>query len=100
MISYEITALKPRLELKELVPGKGSMSDSLGLNKRFKQAVKDLLGEDQYAKLRKTRGFEEAVTQFDRSIKTASRGQSDEEYFPMAQLENDPITALKQTAGI
>ena len=92
LISYEITSLKPKLELKELVPGKGGMSGSLGLNKRFKQAVKELVGDDQYVNLRKTKGFEEAVTQFDRSIKTAFRGLSDEEYFvnfPMARLHDD-----------
>ncbi|CZT11384.1 related to hsp70 protein [Rhynchosporium agropyri] len=97
LISYEITQLSPRLELKELVPGKGGMAGSLGLNKRFEQAVKDLVGEDQYFSLRKTKGFEQAVQQFDRSVKTAFRGDLDEDYyinFPMANLDDDPVNNL------
>jgi hypothetical protein len=50
----------------------GGMAGSLGLNKRFEQAVKELVGEDQYFSLRKTKGFEQAVLQFDRSIKPLS----------------------------
>ncbi|KAI9053981.1 hypothetical protein LZ554_002925 [Drepanopeziza brunnea f. sp. 'monogermtubi'] len=97
LISYEITQLSPRLELKELVPGKGGMAGSLGLNKRFEQAVKDLVGEDQYYSLRKTKGFTQAIQQFDRSIKTAFRGDLDEDYyinFPMANLDDDPENDL------
>ena len=68
MISYEITQLFPKLELKELVPGKGVMAGSLGLNKSFEEAVKNLVSEDQCASLRKTRGFEQAAVQFDPHI--------------------------------
>lgn len=103
--------MTPRLELKELVPGKGTvknasfelaadnanpalggMAGSLGLNKRFEQAVKDLVGEDQYFTLRKTKGFQQATQQFDRSVKTAFRGDPEEDYyinFPMANLADD-----------
>jgi hypothetical protein len=69
------------------------MAGSLGLNKRFEQSVKDLVGEDQYFQLRKSKGFEQATRQFDLSIKTAFRGNLDEDYyvnFPMANLEDDP----------
>jgi hypothetical protein len=97
LISYEITQLKPSLELKELVPGKGREiqlpSKSRGLNKRFEEAIKDLVGEGQYFHLRKSRRFELAVQQFDRSVKTAFRGDADEDYFinfPLAQLMGDP----------
>ncbi|KAL8887793.1 MAG: hypothetical protein Q9215_004678 [Flavoplaca cf. flavocitrina] len=92
LISYEITALAPRLELKELVTGKGGMAGSLGLNKRFAQAVKNIVGEDQYFHLRKETGFEQAMNQFDKNIKTAFRGDLDEDYyvnFPMANLIDD-----------
>ncbi|KAL8671693.1 MAG: hypothetical protein Q9168_003815 [Polycauliona sp. 1 TL-2023] len=92
LISYEITALTPRLELKELVTGKGGMAGSLGLNKRFAQAVQNLVGEDQFFHLRKETGFEEAMKQFDKTIKTAFRGDLDEDYyvnFPRAKLEDD-----------
>ncbi|MCJ1283392.1 hypothetical protein MMC26_002720 [Xylographa opegraphella] len=98
LISYEITALLPRLELKELVPGKGGMAGSLGLNRRFEQAVKDVVGEDQFYHLRKTKGFEEAMLQFDRTIKTAFRGAADEEWyvnFPMANLQDDPANNIQ-----
>ncbi|KAL8667386.1 MAG: hypothetical protein Q9202_000602 [Teloschistes flavicans] len=81
LISYEITALSPRLELKELVTGKGGMAGSLGLNKRFAQAVKNIVGEDEFFHLRKTKGFEEAMNQFDKNIKTAFRGDPDEDYY-------------------
>ncbi|TVY51093.1 Heat shock 70 kDa protein 12B [Lachnellula cervina] len=97
LISYEITQLKPTLELKELVPGKGGMAGSLGLNKRFEGAIKSLVGEDQYFHLRKSRGFELAVQQFDRSVKTAFRGDPDEDYFinfPLAELDDDPANNL------
>lgn len=73
------------------------MAGSLGLNKRFAQAVKGVVGEDQYYHLRKTKGFEEAMNQFDKNIKTAFRGQQDEEYyvnFPMATLEDDRAAGL------
>ncbi|EKD16179.1 hypothetical protein MBM_05473 [Drepanopeziza brunnea f. sp. 'multigermtubi' MB_m1] len=97
LISYEITQLSPRLELKELVPGKGGMAGSLGLNKRFEEAVRNLVGEDQFYSLRKTKGYAQAVQQFDRSVKTAFRGDLDEDYyinFPMASLADDPANNL------
>lgn len=74
------------------------MAGSLGLNKRFEQAVKDVVGEDQFYHLRKTKGFDEAMQQFDRSIKTAFQGEPDEEYFvnfPMANLKDDPANNIK-----
>lgn len=74
------------------------MAGSLGLNKRFEQAVKDVVGEDQFFHLRKTKGFDEAMTQFERSIKTAFRGEIDEEYyvnFPMTQLQDDPLNNIQ-----
>ena len=79
------------------------MAGSLGLNKRFEQAVKDLVGEDQFYNLRKTIGLEEASKQFERSIKTAFRGGTDEEYlvnFPMAQLSDDPTNNLQSNCWI
>ncbi|TVY34329.1 Heat shock 70 kDa protein 12B [Lachnellula subtilissima] len=74
LISYEITQLKPTLELKELVPGKGGMAGSLGLNQRFEGA------------------------QFDRSVKTAFRNDLYEDYlinFPLAELKDDVRNNLK-----
>lgn len=69
------------------------MAGSLGLNQRFEAAVKDLVGEDQYFHLRKTKGFEQARVQFDRLVKRAFRDDPDEEWFinfPMANLADDP----------
>ncbi|KAH7370903.1 Hsp70 family protein-like protein [Rhexocercosporidium sp. MPI-PUGE-AT-0058] len=91
LISYEITQLQPRLELKELVPGKGGMVGSLGLNKRFEEAVRGLVGEYQFNYLRETKGFKLALEYFDQTVKTAFRDDDDEFYvnFPMGNLEDD-----------
>ncbi|KAI4202012.1 MAG: hypothetical protein LQ350_002917 [Teloschistes chrysophthalmus] len=73
------------------------MAGSLGLNKRFTQTVKNIVGEDEFYHLRKTKGFEEAMNQFDKNIKTAFRGDPDEDYyvnFPMAKLLDDPANSL------
>jgi len=97
LISYEVLQLEPRLKLKELVPGTGGMAGSLGLNQRFVEAVKNLVGEDQYYELRKTKGFWFAEKSFDREIKKSYRGDPNEEYFvtfPMASLEDDPASGL------
>jgi len=67
------------------------------LNKRFEQVVKDIVGEDQFVTLRKTKGFRLAMEQFDVSIKTAFRSV-DEEYFvnfPMANLKDDPANNIQ-----
>jgi hypothetical protein len=117
LISYEISSLTPNLELKELVPGKGEinsptksfhalligfnsggMAGSLGLNKLFAEAVKNLVGEDQWFTLRKTKGWTQAESQFDKSVKLEFRGKPDEDYFinfPMAELPDDPTQNLK-----
>jgi hypothetical protein len=74
------------------------MAGSLGLNKRFEHAVRLLVGDDQFPKLQKTKGFEQAMQQFDRSIKTAFRGDPNEDYyvnFPMANLNDDPKNNLE-----
>lgn len=74
------------------------MAGSLGLNKRFEQSVKMVVGEDQFHTLRKTTGFEQAMLQFDRSIKTAFRGDVDDEYyvnFPMAKLQDDEMNNIQ-----
>lgn len=74
------------------------MAGSLGLNKRFAQAVQNLVGEDQFFHLRKATGFEEAMKQFDKSIKTAFRGELEEDYyvnFPRAKLDDDAPNRLE-----
>ncbi|KAG9231241.1 Hsp70 family protein-like protein [Amylocarpus encephaloides] len=83
LISYEITALEPRLELKELVPSKGGMSGSLGLNMRFENEVCYLIGEDQYLRIREISSFEFAMNHFDKNVKNAFRGDLEEVFYVM-----------------
>jgi len=74
------------------------MAGSLGLNQRFEEAVKNLVGEDQYVGLRKTKGYSLALKSFDREVKRSFRGDPTEEYFvnfPMASLEDDPDAGLE-----
>lgn len=77
------------------------MAGSLGLNRRFVEAVKNLVGEDQYNVLRKTKGFWLAEKSFDREVKKAFRGKPNEEYFinfPMADLADDPDSGLESNS--
>lgn len=76
----------------------GGMSGSIGLNARFKEAVKDLIGEDQYNELRKSKALTLALNTFDKETKKAFRGDPKEEYFidfPMADLDDDPTAGLE-----
>jgi len=73
------------------------MAGSLGLNQRFAEEVKSLVGEDQYYHLRKTKGFRFAERTFDREIKRSFRGNLSEEHFvtfPMATLKEDKAAGL------
>ncbi|KAI1144855.1 actin-like ATPase domain-containing protein [Nemania diffusa] len=92
LISYEITSIKPSLELAELVPGKGGMAGSLGLNKRFAEAVQNVVGDEQWVTLKKGVGWSKASNEFDKVVKTAFRGDTDENFyipFPSATLEDN-----------
>ena len=74
------------------------MAGSLGLNQRFIEAVKNLVGEDQFNELRKTKGFWLAERAFDKEVKKAFRGNANEEFFvnfPMACLEDDIDSGLE-----
>ncbi|ENH65841.1 Heat shock 70 kDa protein 12A [Fusarium oxysporum f. sp. cubense race 1] len=98
LISYQVEAALPRLEVKEIVPGTGGMAGSLGLNKRFSSEVENLVGEDQWFQLKKSRAFHLASKQFDREIKRSFRGGIEEEYFinfPTAKLEDDLDNGLE-----
>uniref|UniRef100_A0A0B7KQL2 Actin-like ATPase domain-containing protein n=1 Tax=Bionectria ochroleuca TaxID=29856 RepID=A0A0B7KQL2_BIOOC len=98
LISYEVAALTPNLQLKELVPGTGGMAGSLGLNQRFVETVKNLVGEDQFHDLKKTKGFWLAEKAFDKEVKKAFRGRLTEEFFinfPMASLDDNPDLGLE-----
>ncbi|KAH7157318.1 hypothetical protein B0J13DRAFT_592817 [Dactylonectria estremocensis] len=98
LISYQVEAALPELRVKELVPGTGGMAGSLGLNKRFAEAVERLVGEDQWYELKKSKAFFLANKLFDREIKKSFQGSQDEEYFvnfPTAKLEDDPDNGLE-----
>jgi hypothetical protein len=113
LISYEVDSVEP-LELKELVPGTGkdmhfytrvnaktikigAVAGSLILNKRFEEAVKNIVGEEEFLELKKTEGFAEAVKTFDREVKPAFCGDKDQTWnvsFPMATLQDDPANNI------
>jgi hypothetical protein len=68
------------------------MAGSLGLNKRFEEAVREVVGEDQFYQLKKTVGWSKALNDFDKTIKPAFNGDLDEVHFvsfPKAELEDD-----------
>ncbi|KAG8419671.1 hypothetical protein J3458_004519 [Metarhizium acridum] len=97
LISYEVHQVVPNLQVKELVPGTGGMAGSMGLNQRFAQAVQNLIGDEQWFPLKKSKAWAIAQRQFDQEVKRAFRGDPDEEYFvnfPMAALEDDPQNGL------
>ena len=74
------------------------MAGSLGLNMRFAAAVQELVGDDEWFGLKKTKAWAMAEKQFDQEIKRGFRGQPGEEYFvnfPMADLLDDPDSGLK-----
>ncbi|KFG86767.1 putative hsp70 protein [Metarhizium anisopliae] len=97
LISYEVHQVVPNLQVKEIVPGTGGMAGSMGLNQRFAQAVQNLIGDEQWFPLKKSKAWAIAQRQFDQEVKKAFRGDPDEEYFvnfPMADLEDDPQSGL------
>lgn len=68
------------------------MAGSLGLNDRFAAAVEELVGDDQWLKLKMSKAWSIAEKQFDQEIKKSFRGELDVEYyvnFPMANLRED-----------
>lgn len=74
------------------------MAGSLGLNQRFVETVKNLVGEDQFHDLKKTKGFWLAEKAFDKEVKKAFRGRLTEEFFinfPMASLDDNPDLGLE-----
>jgi hypothetical protein len=73
------------------------MVGSLGLNKRFEEAVRDLVGEDQFYHLKKSVGWAKALNDFDKNIKTAFNGDLEDLHyvsFPKANLKDDVVEGL------
>lgn len=97
LITYKVKRISPHLELTELVPGTGSMVGSLVLNKRFEETVRLIVGDKQFARLKKSPGWAKAINEFDKTIKTAFDGDvTDIHYvnFPRAELVDDPAEGL------
>ena len=79
------------------------MAGSLILNQRFEESVKNLVGDQEFERLRKTQGYSYAIGSFDREVKTSFRGHSKEEYFvnfPLAGLRDDPKGKLQANCWI
>ncbi|KAK4446880.1 actin-like ATPase domain-containing protein [Podospora aff. communis PSN243] len=98
LISYEVVAKEPNLQLREIVPGTGGMAGSLGVNKRFEEAVKELVGKTIFADLRVHKGYGRAMQMFDRDVKRPFNGDPDEDYyvsFRMAGLEDNTEAGLE-----
>lgn len=98
LISYEVVKITPRMILKEIVPRTGGMAGSLGLNNRFEEALKAVLGEEEMLRVKKTKAGIHASRQFDREIKRRFKGKGTEEYFvniPLADLEDDPDNRIE-----
>lgn len=118
-ITYEVLKMQPYLELSELVPGDGklqsrsysqshshfagayislgAMAGSLVLNKRFEETVRNVVGDEQFADLKKGVGWAKALNEFDKVIKTAFTGDINEVHyvtFPKADLDDDPAEHL------
>ena len=75
----------------------GGMAGSLGLNKRFEEVVRLVVGDEQFFNLRKGVGWAKASNEFDKNIKTAFTGDITDVhyvYFPRADLEDDPAERL------
>lgn len=73
------------------------MSGSLGLNKRFEETVRGVVGDEQFVSLKKGVGWAKALNEFDKNIKTAFAGDATDVHyvtFPKAELEDDPDEKL------
>jgi len=67
------------------------------VNKMFEQEVQKTVKDGPYAKLKKTRAYQSALTEFDRHIKPGFRGPNDADQFvsfPMAGLKNNRAAGL------
>jgi hypothetical protein len=79
------------------------MAGSLGLNKRFAEAVQDLVGEEEWIRLKKGIGWQKAYGEFDQYVKRCFVGDVEVEYFipfPQANLEDNPSEGLKNDCWV
>lgn len=76
----------------------GGLAGSLGLNQRFEDAVRRLVGKEQWRVLRSSKAYNHAAKYFERDVKRNFMNNEDDEYFvsfPMAKLRNDPERGLE-----
>jgi len=74
------------------------MAGSLGLNQRFAESVKKLVGEEKWQEFRTSKSFFRAERSFEQEVKKAFNGRDGEEYyinFPMAKLADNPEAGLE-----
>ncbi|KAK7917234.1 hypothetical protein PG985_010842 [Apiospora marii] len=98
LITYEVAQESP-LKLAEVVPGSGGMAGAIGLNKRFEDTVRDLIGEVQMGAFRNVEdGWALVLDQFETEIKRKFCGEGDRPHyihFPSLKLEDDPDENLE-----
>lgn len=73
------------------------MAGSLGLNKRFEEKVREVVGKKHFENLKRSIGWAKAIKEFDTNIKTSFNGDVSEIYyinFPKAELEDNPDAGL------
>lgn len=98
LISYEIEATTPNLQLKEIVPGTGAMVGSMVLNRRFRAAVKDLIPDNKWESLKHGRAVTNVCEYFENQIKKGFAGDLKKRYvldFFGTGLEDDPDHGFK-----
>jgi hypothetical protein len=74
------------------------VAGSLILNKRFEEAMKNIVGDEEFFELKKTEGFADAVQQFDKEVKPAFCGDMSQAWnvnFTMGNLRNDPSNNIQ-----
>jgi hypothetical protein len=66
------------------------------LNKRMEQHISQIVGDEEFFRLRKTQGFRQAMKEFDNNIKPGFMATDDYFYmnFPLANLEDDKASNL------
>lgn len=70
----------------------GSLAGSLALNQRFEEAVRHLVGKEQWRVLRPSKGYETAANDFEKYVKRNFMDRESHEYevyFRKVKLRND-----------
>ncbi|KAF8453879.1 hypothetical protein BDZ91DRAFT_853119, partial [Kalaharituber pfeilii] len=86
LISYQVTAIQPRLQVKECAAGTGSLCGSTALNRRFHELLKSRLGDEAFSGM-SIQARHTAFTFFDENLKPRFRAPTaaeaeDEDFEP------------------